>query len=159
MSAIYRRLSKEELQPLEKEFVEFLVLNGITANDWEKMKAEDVAKAERFVELFSDVVFESILRKLSFLEHRVQKSVKAFQCLPDKLVVVTMKVADHEPADFTNASYLAEAARNPPATLKVSYADKGYSTSREKELFEMMQMGCSIADGTLFKTLSGMLGE
>ena len=36
----YRALTHEELESMEKEFIDFLVLNGITGEDWEKLKNE-----------------------------------------------------------------------------------------------------------------------
>lgn len=35
----YRRLTAEELSGLEKEFVHYLIINGIDAQEWEKLKA------------------------------------------------------------------------------------------------------------------------
>ena len=64
----YKRLSIEQLKELEKEFVDFLVVNGILAEDWLKLKETDPDKAEQMVDLFSDVVFEGILRKTDFIE-------------------------------------------------------------------------------------------
>jgi len=57
----YRILSSEELELLEKEFIEFLVINGITADEWQKIKASEPEKTKKFIELFSDVVFEKLM--------------------------------------------------------------------------------------------------
>ena len=149
----YRLLSKPELDELQKEFVEYLILNGITAEDWEHSKATNASNVEQIIELFSDVVFESILRKINFLEYREKSSIKIFQCLAEKLVVVSMEANDSENVDFTNSEFIKEASINPPSTLKVFTTDKHYKRERESELFEMLQTGCVIADDKLFKTL------
>ena len=148
----YRLLSKPELEELQKEFVEYLILNGITAEDWENTKTNDLPKAEQIIGLFSDVVFESILRKINFLEYRDKTSLQVFQCLPEKLVVVSMESSDSA-VDFTNAEFIKRASTNPPASLKVYTTDKAYKRDRESELFEMLQTGCVITDDKLFKTL------
>ena len=44
--AKYRLLSSDELKALEKEFVEYLVVNGITADEWERLKKEENDKAK-----------------------------------------------------------------------------------------------------------------
>ncbi len=149
----YRRLSTVELEELQKEFIEYLVLNGITAEDWEQMKLKDSIKTEKVIDLFSDVVFESILRKTAFLEFRDKTKLHIFQCLPEKLVVVSMEAPDSEDADFTDNTYISKAAHQPPASLKVYTTEKKYSRKRESELFEMLQTGCVITDDRLFKTL------
>jgi hypothetical protein len=149
----YRYLSLEELQELEKEFVEYLVLNGITADDWEKLKAEDPEKADKVIELFSDVVFESILRKVEYLEYRTPHEVRTFQCLPDRLVVVGMKAENDPEIDFTDSGFIQSAMENPPYSLRVYTTEKHYEKPRELALFEMTEAGCIISDGRLFKTL------
>ncbi len=149
----YRLLTIEELTELEKEFIEYLVLNGITAEDWVKMKAEDKAGTERVIELFSDVVFEGILRKVNYLEYRAENFVHAFQTLPDKLVLVAMESEDEENVNFLDNAFIQEATINPPEKLYVRTSSKPYSKRRELELFDMIQAGCTISDGGLFKAL------
>jgi hypothetical protein len=149
----YRLLNKTELQELEKEFVEYLVLNGITAEDWAKAKSEDILRVEKVIELFSDVVFESILRKINYLEYRDKNSLHVFQCLPEKLVVVSMESSESNSVDFTDPAFIQSASINPPAALKVFTTDRIYKRDREAELFEMLQTGCVITDDKLFKTL------
>lgn len=143
----------KELQELEKEFVEYLVLNGIVADDWEKIKKEDLSKAKHIIELFSDVVFESIMRKVKFLELRTTHEVKVFQCLKDKLVLVGMSSGDDPAIDFTNTDFIKRAMDEPPQGLKVYTTEKLYDKDREIELFEMVQAGAVIVDGQLFKSL------
>ena len=156
----YRLLTKNELQELEKEFVEYLILNSITAEEWETMKIKDQTGAERIIDLFSDVVFESILRKINFLEYRDKHSIRVFQCLPEKLVVVAMESTNtNEDIDFTNVEFLKKATISPPDSLKLYTTDKPYTRDREYELFEMLQTGCLITDDRLFKTLCLMFAE
>ena len=151
--AKYRLLSLEELNELEKEFVEYLVLNGITADDWVKMKSNDLERVQGIVDLFSDVVFESIMRKVKYLEYRDKKEIKTYHCLEDKLVLVALVALSDENADFTNPEYIQQAMQNPPESMKVYSTEKSYSQQREVELFHMTEAGCTIADGSLFKTL------
>ncbi len=149
----YRLLSLEELQEMENEFVNYLVVNGIAAEDWERMKNIEPAKAERLIELFSDMVFETIMRSVQFLEYREKKELITFQCLGDKLVLVGMKAEEDTDADFTSQEYIKKAMVSPPDGLKVYTSEKKYQKKREIELFEMTQRGCFITEGNLFKTL------
>ena len=59
----YKRLSVEELQALEQEFINFLAAAQITAPDWVKMKENEFAKAEELVDVFSYMVFDKVLKK------------------------------------------------------------------------------------------------
>jgi len=40
----FRRLTTEELEQLEEDFVHFLAASQITAKDWEKLKEKNEAK-------------------------------------------------------------------------------------------------------------------
>ena len=149
----YRRLTLQELEPLEQEFVEYLVLNGIAADDWEKMKAESPEKASRIVDLFSDVVFEKILRTTRFIEYRSKSKLLAYQCLEDKMVCVGMTVPENAAFDFRDTTMINRAAQSPPAGLGVFTKDIAYEQPREAVLFRLLSNGFEISDGHLFKTL------
>ena len=153
----YRLLSKSELTELEKEFIEYLILNGITAEDWEQLKKTDPNQVEQIIVLFSDVVFESILRKINFLEYREKTSLKIFQCLSDKLVLVSMESNDDEYCNFTDPEFIKKSCSTPPDALKVFTTSRAYKRNRESELFEMLQTGCLITDDKLFKALCLLL--
>lgn len=151
--AKYRILTLDELQGLEKEFVEYLILNGIHADDWEKLKRENVDSANKVIELFSDVVFETIFRKVEYLEERSAKEVRSYQCLADKMVLVGIKAEAGSTANFNNPEYIKEVINNPRETFDVYTSEKAYRKQREVELFEMTETGCTISDGKLFRAI------
>ena len=149
----FRVLTLDELQELEKEFVEFLVLNGITASDWLSLKENDPVTSVRMIELFSDVVFESILRKARFLEKRGKNYLHVFHCLPEELVLVAMETPNVDDVDFTNPDFISSSMLTPPDSLQVYTTSKPYGKERELELFDMLETGCVITDDKLFKAL------
>lgn len=152
----YRRLTLEELHLLEKEFVDFLVVNGVGAEDWEKLKAEDKPVAERMLDLFSDVVMEGTLRKIQFLEFYSVQEVMTFQCLNEKIILIGLE--GPQGLDLSNSTTLQEVLKNPPEGVKVFRSEKSYLQSREEELFQMIQKGAVISDGLLFKSLLVTMG-
>ena len=151
--AKFRLLSIEELKEMEKEFVEYLILLGIAVDDWVKIKNEDPENAENIMHLFSDVVFEKIMRKTKFLEQRQTKELKAVQCLKDKFVVVGLNAAKIPKANLLDSEYLKKAMQSPPSNLEVYTTEIPYKLSREVEIFKMTKEGFDISDGMLFKTL------
>ena len=171
--AKYRLLTIEELRELEKEFVEYLILNGITADDWTKIKSDNPDKASRIIHLFSDVVFEKITRKTQFLEWRGANELKALQCLKDKFVVVGLNAskipasppacrrgrAGGHKANLNDPDYLNEAMLNPPSNLEIYTSEFPYDSSREEEIFRLTENGFQISDGKLFKTLCLALSQ
>jgi hypothetical protein len=155
----YRLLTLEELQALEKEFIDYLVVNGITADMWVEIKEKDIEQANAVVATFSDVVFESILRKTKYLEIRTPHFIYAYQCNTDSLVLVAIETPESSEVDFTNPSYVAQAMQNPPKSLSIYSKSKPYSKVRELELFDMLQAGCQMTDDKLFKALCLVLAE
>lgn len=149
----YRNLTSEELLSLEKEFVDYLIVNGITAEDWVKIKQIEKEKAEDIITLFSDVVFEGVMRKVQFLDFVAPQEIRTFQCLADKMVMVAM-VTENQSYDFTNKEFIQLATSQPPSGIKIYTSEKPYHQIREIELFGMTQNGCYISDGNLFKAIS-----
>lgn len=145
----YRVLTSDELQALEKEFIDFLVVNGITAPDWEEMKEKQKTEAEQMLVLFSDVVFEGIMRKTQFLEYWEPSGIKTFHCLQNEIVLVGVEAKSGTTFDFLKTS-LQDIFQDSSA-LSVYESRKPYSKTRELEIFEMMQHGCQRTDGELYK--------
>jgi hypothetical protein len=159
MSAQYRRLSLDELKELEKEFIDFLVINGITADDWVRIRDQESAKADRIIDLFSDVVFEGILRKAKFLEFVGKSSIMTFQCLKDKLILIGMDSTDPS-LDLTDEETYRKLSEGQYLdSVKVYKQEKKYSMDRNSEIFKMIEQGCYITEGYWFKKLALLLAK
>ncbi len=158
----YRRLDQEELEELKTEFVNFLSSNTITADDWQKIKAEDPVKAEGLIDIFSDIVFEKTLQKIEYLEHRSKQGLNIFHCQADKMVMVGLTVEGKSTLDFTKNQTPEEMItqlRASGARLRMYQAEKKYDPNRSAELYKMMEQGCLITNDHLFNTFMGMQGE
>ncbi|MDX1650845.1 MAG: DUF6495 family protein [Brumimicrobium sp.] len=153
----YGQLTREELTALEKEFVEFLVINGVSADQWKQLKQNSPDKAEGVIEQFSDVVWEGVLRKIRFLEFRSKNEIKTFQCLQDKIVLMGLKINKTE-VDLSSEIDYEALRKNPPLT-NVYSLEKKYEKNRETEIFEMIENGCFRSDGTLFKQIALAVAE
>ncbi|MGB1037596.1 MAG: DUF6495 family protein [Bacteroidia bacterium] len=130
----YTRIPKDELEELESEFVNFLVVNGITAEDWISIKENEPLNADEIVNQFSDVVWESILRSTEYLDKIETDCAYYFNCLEDKIHLIRVVKSDGKAVKHV--------------------ASKNYAKTREMEMFEMIQNGCTISDGANYKDLS-----
>ena len=155
----FRLLSHEELKEFEKEFIDYLVVNGITGEDWGRIKENQPKEAIKIMDLFSDVIFEAVMRKIEFLEIRTPKEVQTFQSTSTKLVMVGMKIDPESEIDFTISEDIEKAMQAPPGNIEVYTASREYKLEREQELFAMTENGARITDGKLFKALSLALAE
>ena len=156
----YRRLTNEELQELEKEFVTFLSSNHITADDWKKLKVNSPEKIEELIGMFSDIVFEKILKQVEFLEQKTPKDMRLFQLKEDKILMRGIRVEGETDLDFTQTADPATMAvqlQSSQAKLQMYTGERAYRNGRTKEAFELMQQGALISkDGALFKALGAL---
>lgn len=138
--AKYRLLTTKELAELEPEFIKYLVVNGITADDWKRLKQNKPDEAQHIVDLFSDVVFEKILRKAAFLQLQNEKILRVIKCgaVEMELIAVHAIAGDQE-------------------TDEIFKGTKKYIKSREEEIFALLEEGYAICDGTKFLALSEVL--
>ncbi|HBN03480.1 MAG TPA: hypothetical protein DD396_05495 [Bacteroidetes bacterium] len=130
----YHRIPKNELEKLEDDFIKFLVVNGITADDWLAIKENEPVNADQIINQFSDVVWEGILRKIKYLNKVEKDFAYYFKC--DATEIHLVRVISAEKINEYHT------------------ATKSYSKQRELELFEMIQNGCMISEGLEFKELS-----
>jgi hypothetical protein len=129
----YDRLPKEELEKLEDEFVKFLVINGITAQDWVAIKENEPLNADQIINQFSDVVWEGVLRKTNYITKIEPDCAYFFKCEATNINLIrVLKTGD-------SAEYHT--------------ANKAYVKPREFEIFEMIQNGCIISDGADYEAL------
>jgi len=152
--AKYRILSLEELKELEKEFINFLILNGIDAKQWEGIKAFDVSMADELIVTFSDFVFESIFKKATYIEQRSSKSLRIFKFNKQDMLEVGLSIPLESDGDFTKENWVKSALENPPSYLKTYSRAREYTEGREKEMFALTSNGAVITDERLFDVLA-----
>ncbi|MFT4664434.1 MAG: hypothetical protein ACI8YQ_000573 [Polaribacter sp.] len=156
----YRRLTNDELSELETAFARFLAVNGIPADDWVKIKAEDYKRTEELIESFSDVVFHETLSKVEYLDFKTKKEIRTFHCSKEKIILRGITVEGETALDFTedeDSKLMLTKMQASGAKLSIYVTEKKYKDDkREMELFTMMESGCLISDGSLFKLLESI---
>ena len=155
----YRRLHRDELEELEKPFIQFLAANTITAKDWEQIKAEDPLKAEKLIDIFSDIAIDKMMGDIVYLQWRSETEIRCFHCSKDIIYQLGMRMDGTSSINFltqTDAPQLMESLKKTGAELKLFSAQKKYSKERGIELFNMIENGCRISDGTLYNTLKDL---
>ena len=156
----YRRLNKEELTELEKDFIRFLATNTVTGDDWETLKKENPDKAEGYVDTFSDLVFERILQKAEYMELKSKQDVRTFHCQEETIKMIGILIEGDTSLDFTQniaPEQMMQMLSLSQAKLKLYSGERKYRKDRELELFELLEQGALISkDGALYKTLQGL---
>lgn len=149
----FRLLTESELDNLEAEFVKFLIVNGIDADSWQKMKTKTPDQADEIVGIFSDMVIENMLKDTQFLTIAIAQHLVCYHCQKDRILAVGVKSTDPN-IDLSKDDFIQEMKATGLANLDVYYATKKLGKNREEEVFDLIKKGCQISDGTDYKDLS-----
>jgi cag pathogenicity island protein 24 len=154
----FRRLTIEELDSLEEDFVQFLAASHITAKEWVSLKESLSEKVEELIDMFSDIVLEKVFSNIEYLQHRTKNTVRVFYCQEDQITMTGLQISDPN-KDLTNPDHLAVLS-NPNSiegAVKVFQVNKAYATERPDEVFSMMYKdGCQTAPKGMFDVLVKM---
>jgi len=149
----YRQLTKEQFEALHEEFSKFLATQQIDSKEWEEMKFSKPIMAEEELNIFSDVVWEDVLTKIEFIDHISEKHINLFKCDSKEIIRIYIKLND-ENRSFLNSEDFKWFLENPlNDSFEYFKASKKYNEDRNLELFKMIEMGCEISKGELFKKL------
>ena len=121
---------------------------------------ETPEKAEDLLDLFSDIVFEKILEKVEYMEHRQVSNIRAYKFFDDKIQMWGMYVEGETTLDFTKdespdvmLKQLADSNNN----IKLFSGEKKFQRTKEMEIFSILEEGALISKSpTLFNTLSSL---
>lgn len=140
----YRDLTIEELEEVKDEFVKFLASNSVTADDWIKLKEDELDKAQKLITVFSDIFWEKVLDRIKFAELRSRSDIRIFKFGEEKLEMIHMSIADPN-FDFTNGAHIEQLASGEKDIADLDpdlfTGSKPYTTNKEQTLFEMLENG------------------
>ena len=155
----YARLTKEQFEELQQEFINFLATQSITADEWKKLKIEKPEVAEQELDIFSDLIWEGVLNKVKYLEHISPKQLMLFHVSEAFMELIAIKV-DEESIDITTEygyKWLQQNLHDDSVNLYTS--TKAITDDRNKDIFVLIQQGSVITKGELYTYFSDLLSE
>ena len=146
----YTRLTKEQLEELHPEFINFLATQSITAEEWDNIKVNRPEIAEEEIDIFSDLVWEGVLEKAEFLEHFSKDQIHLFRLLDNEMKLIAIKVEDNTIDITTQGGY--DWLRENLLDDRVVFfnANKPYNEDKNLDKFNIIQQGASITKGELY---------
>lgn len=152
----YSRLTKEQFDELHKEFARFLASQSITADEWEKIKQDKPEVAEEELDVFSDLIWEGTLSKVSYLENWSKNQVYLFFFGESRIKLLAIKTSN-QIIDFTNQEGIDWLEKNIGSDeVELFEATKALKTERNLEIFTYIKQGAIISEGVFFKTLKNL---
>ncbi|HSP83565.1 MAG TPA: DUF6495 family protein [Gillisia sp.] len=155
----YTRLTKEQLEELQQEFINFLATQSITAAEWEEIKNLKPQVAEEELDVFSDLIWEGVLDKVTHLEHFSPNQMFLFHITQVEIHLIGIKI-DNEAIDITTRQgyqWLQKNLMDDAVNLYTS--SKPLTDDRNKDIFALIQQGASITKGDLFSYFYRIVNE
>jgi cag pathogenicity island protein 24 len=154
----YTRLTKEQLEELNQEFINFLATQSITAEEWKDIKEQKPKVAEEELDVFSDLVWEGVLSKVEYLENIAPQHMYLFKVDGSQLRLIGLKIKSDN-IDLTTKEGFAWLRENLMSDdVELFNADKTLESDKNAKLFELIVQGSSITKGELFKYLDDLIG-
>jgi len=152
----YRRLTKQQLEELQPEFVNFLATQSITGEEWKNLKEEKPTVAEDEVDVFSDLIWEGVLTKVDYLENVSAQHMHLFHCAEKEMKLISVKVMNPD-IDLTTAVGFNWFKKNWQSDF-VEYltASKAY-VEQNLDKFKLIEQGATITKGDLYKWFETMI--
>jgi len=159
MNMKYTRLTKEQFEELQQEFINFLASQSITANEWEEIKTQKPEVAEEELDVFSDLIWEGVLDKVTHLEHFSPGQMYLFHITHVEIHLIAVKV-DNEAIDITTRQGYQWLQKNlMDDSVNLYTSSKLLTDDRNKDIFALIQQGAVITKGDLFKYFDKVINK
>ena len=133
-----RRLVQEELNALKDEFIAYLIMQGIDAQEWNKIQKEDLDRANQFIDQFSFAYFEVMLTGIKYVTLSTSDSVHTLHFRSKDIHHFLIKRQDQ---------------------TQVAQKEEEYFQDRLKTIFDYLEKGYQPDKGEAYKELALLYAE
>jgi len=147
----YRLLREEELEPLQEEFLKYLLVANITPENWGILKRNKLKESQEHLEVFSDMVLDKILSEVNYVDIVLENRVEVYHFMQEQVYLFSIenKILDSFDSKKNDWSTL---------DLKTSNLVKGkkaYIREKNEEIFELLNRPHAfISSGMLYKKIA-----
>lgn len=147
----YKRLTKEQLEELHEEFINFLATQSITAQEWADLKTNQPNVAEEELDVFSDLIWEGVLSKVNYLENISANHMHLFELAEKEMKLISVKVMNPKIDLRTNEGFGWFKKNWQSDFVDYLTASKAYTEDKNLDKFELIKQGAIITKGELYQ--------
>jgi len=153
----YARLSKEQFESLHEEFALFLATQSIDKKQWDQIKTENLTLTDELLDLFSNMVWDQSLDKITYLENRSDHHLFLFKCLDKRIDLILIQLESNCPSlsEKDYKRWLGEHLTDPQVSIFES--SRIFNEDFKKEKFKLIEQGALVTDGATFEDLKKFL--
>ena len=155
----YSRLSREQFESLNQEFALFLAAQSIDKTQWNQIKSDNLSLTDELMDLFSDMVWDQSLDKITYLENRSDYHLFLFKCENARIDLILIRVEKDCPSlmDKDYKQWLAKNLSDPRVVIFES--SRTFQETLKEEKFKLMNQGAKVSDGETFEDLKSFLSK
>lgn len=155
----YTRLTKEQLEELHPEFVNFLATQSIDKKEWDELKLNKPEVAEQEIDVFSDLIWDKAISNINYIDHFSKNYIFLFKCV-DTMVYSYVINSSNDTVDFLSSEGINWLSENIAShEVEIQRGKKDISNDRNGSLFEIIKQGGIISKGELFTKLELLLNQ
>lgn len=155
----YTRLSREQFESLHEEFALFLAAQSIDKIEWDQIKSQNPKLTDEILDLFSDLVWEQSLDKISYLENRSDHHLFLFKCGNAQIDLILIQLEEECPSlmhkDYKQ--WLSKHLSDPGVTIFES--SRSFTENFKEEKFKLISGGATVSNGETFEDLKSFLSK
>lgn len=155
----YSRLSREQFESLHQEFALFLAAQSIDKTQWNQIKSDNLSLMDELMDLFSDMVWDQSLDKITYLENRSDYHLFLFKCENARIDLILIRVEKDCPSlmDKDYKQWLAKNLSDP--RVDIFESSRTFQETLKEEKFKLMNQGAKVSDGETFEDLKSFLSK
>ena len=147
----YSRLKKRQFQELRNEFALYLASNSIDSDQWRDIKFKCIGKAEKILDLFSDIVWDRVISKANYLINVDSTHLFLFKSHNNSIESIVIK-SNHKSIDLKNDKSHSFILNNLNSNkIEIFRSKKKLNkTQLNKEIHTLIIRGAYLSKGELF---------
>ncbi len=154
----YARLTKQQFEELHQEFINFLATQSIAANEWETIKKSKPQVVEEELDVFSDLVWEGVLGKVTYLENISRQQMHLFHLSKKEMKLISVKILNPDIDLNTSLGFNWFKKNWQSDFVEYLNASKAYTEDKNLDKFKLIQEGAVITKGELYLWFDNIIG-
>ena len=139
------------------EFSRFLAAQSINAQEWEQIKRDKPEVAEQELDVFSDLVWEGVIKAAKYLEHRSKGQLFLFELAEDQIHLIAVRITNQD-IDLTSDEGMTWLGENLGGeSVQIYTSENSYGEDRGATIFDLIQKGAVLTAGDLFRQLQAII--
>ena len=155
----YTILTKEQLESLHEEFAIFLASQSIDKIEWDNIKKNKPELVSKEIEMFSDMIWEKVLKNVKFLEHFTPNHIFLIETIPSIFNSIIISTSNKN-INFCTKDGLDWLEKNWNSDeIIFKTGKKNIGIDFNEEIFELIKKGANITKGELYNKIHLILNS